>query len=182
MGDPPSRQTLLDLTMNNVRFVRAHRVASAAIAAAVLLCVMGSCATSSTPSQTNPPPTAAPATTGTPTTTAAATAAACEDVAELRSSLEALTEVKPAQNGVAALKPRSTTSRPAWTQRRLGLAGAQAQRGTGEDGIRHLADGGKRSDRDNFKEKAPSIVSAMKQVVTATEALSATLTQSCPGS
>jgi hypothetical protein len=35
---------------------------------------------------------------------------------------------------------------------------------------------------DNFKQKAPSIVSAMKQVPTATKALSATLTQSCPGS
>jgi hypothetical protein len=35
---------------------------------------------------------------------------------------------------------------------------------------------------DNFKQKAPSIASALKQVGTATEALSATVTQSCPGS
>jgi hypothetical protein len=35
---------------------------------------------------------------------------------------------------------------------------------------------------DNFKQKAPSIASAMKQVAAATNALSSTLTQSCPGS
>jgi hypothetical protein len=35
---------------------------------------------------------------------------------------------------------------------------------------------------DNFKQKAPSIASAMRQVVTATKALSSTLANSCPGS
>jgi hypothetical protein len=34
---------------------------------------------------------------------------------------------------------------------------------------------------DNFKQKAPSIASAMKQLATSTKALSSTLTQSCPG-
>jgi hypothetical protein len=35
---------------------------------------------------------------------------------------------------------------------------------------------------DNVKQKAPSIASAMRQVVTATQALSSTLADSCPGS
>jgi len=35
---------------------------------------------------------------------------------------------------------------------------------------------------DNLRQKAPAIAAALKQVATATEALSSTLTQSCPGS
>jgi hypothetical protein len=35
---------------------------------------------------------------------------------------------------------------------------------------------------DNLKTEGASIAAAMKQVVTATEALSSTLTASCPGS
>jgi hypothetical protein len=35
---------------------------------------------------------------------------------------------------------------------------------------------------DNLKQKAPAIAAALKQVATARQALSSTLTQSCPGS
>jgi hypothetical protein len=166
-----------------MRLVRARRSASAAIAAVALLCVLGSCGTSSTPSQTSPPTPAAPASTAAAPTTAAPTAAACEDVAALRSSLEALTKVKPAEDGVAALKTAianvktnldaaeasaSPVLQPSVEQVKAAFAELQ----TAVSGLT----------ADNFKQKAPSIASAMKQVGTAKEALSSTLTQSCPGS
>jgi phage-related protein len=165
-----------------MRLVRARRSTSGAVAAVALLCVLGSCGTSSTTSQTSPA-TAAPATTAAPTTAAAPTAAACEDVAELRSSLEALTKVKPAQDGVAALKTAianvktnldaaeasaSPVLQPSVQQVKTAFAELQ----TAASGLT----------ADNFKQKAPSIASATKQVVTATQALSSALTQSCPGS
>ena len=142
-----------------------------------------SCGTSSTPSQTSPPTTAAPASTAVPAATATPTAAACEDVAALKSSLEALTKVKPAQDGVAALKTAianvksnldaaeasaSPVLQPSVQQVKTAFADLQ----TAASGLT----------ADNFKQKAPSIASAMKQVRTAKEALSSTLTQSCPGS
>ena len=74
-----------------MRLPRARRSASGVVAAVALLCVMASCGTSSTPTETGPP-TAAPATTAAPTPTAAPVDAACEDVAALKSSLEALTK------------------------------------------------------------------------------------------
>jgi hypothetical protein len=166
-----------------MRLVRARRSASAAIAAVGLLCVLGSCGTSSTPSQTSPPTPAEPASTAAAPTTAAPTAAACEDVAALRSSLEALTKVKPAEDGVAALKTAianvrssldaaeasaSPVLQPSVEQVKAAFAELQ----TAVSGLT----------ADNFKQKAPSIASAMKQVGTAKEALSSTLTQSCPGS
>ena len=86
-----------------MQLVRARRSAFGAVAAVALLCVLGSCGTSSTPSQTSPPTTAAPATTAAAPTTGASPAAACEDVAALKSSLEALTKVKPAQDALRSL-------------------------------------------------------------------------------
>jgi hypothetical protein len=144
---------------------------------------MASCGTSSTPSQTSPPTTAAPATPAAAPTTAAPTAAACEDVAALRSSLEALTKVKPAEDGVAALKTAiadvktnldaaeasaSPVLKPSVEQVKTAFADLQ----TAASGLT----------TDNFKQKAPAIASAMRQVGTATQALSSALTQSCPGS
>ena len=166
-----------------MRLLRARRSASGAVAAVVLLVLLGSCGTSSTPSQTSPPTTAAPATTAAAPTTAAPTAAACEDVAALKSSLEALTKVKPAEDGVAALKTAianvktnldaaeasaSPVLQPSVEQVKTAFAELQTA-------VSDLT-------ADNFRQKAPSIASAMKQVSTATQALSSTLTQSCPGS
>ena len=68
-----------------------RRSAATAGAAVALLCVLTSCSTPSTPTQTSPATTAAP-TTAAPTTAAPA---ACADVGALKSSLEALTKVKP---------------------------------------------------------------------------------------
>jgi len=161
----------------------ARRSASAAVAAVALLCVLGGCGTSSTPSPTSPPATTAPATTAAAPTAPAPTAAACEDVAALKSSLEALTKVKPAQDGVAALKTAiadvkssldaaeasaSPVLQPSVQQVKTAFADLQ----TAASGLT----------ADNFKQKAPSIAPAMKQVVTATQGLSSALTQTCPGS
>jgi hypothetical protein len=144
---------------------------------------MASCGTSSTPSQTSPATTAAPASTAAPTTTAAPTAAACEDVAALKSSLEALAKVRPAQDGVDALKTaidnvktnldaaEASTSevlKPEVQQVKVAFAELQ----TAASGLT----------ADNRREKLPSIAAAMKQVGTATAALSSKLTQTCPGS
>lgn len=161
-----------------------RRSASAAVAAVAVLCVLGSCGTSSTPSQTSPPATtAASATSATPTTTATPTTAGCEDVAALKSSLEALTKVRPAQDGVPALKTAIAN-----VKTNLDKAEASAspviqpdveQVKTAFADLQTAASG---LSADNVKEKAPSIALAMKQVATATKALSSTLTQSCPGS
>jgi hypothetical protein len=165
-----------------MRLRRVRRSASAVVAAVALLCAMASCGTSSTPSQTSPT-TAAPASTAAPTTTAAPTAAACEDVAALKSSLEALAKVRPAQDGVDALKTaidnvktnldaaEASTSevlRPEVQQVKTAFAELQ----TAASGLT----------ADNRREKLPSIAAAMKQVGTATAALSSKLTQTCPGS
>jgi hypothetical protein len=167
-----------------MRLHYARRSASAAVAAVALLCILGSCGTGSTPSQTSPPATtAAPATSATPTTTATPTTAGCEDVAALKSSLEALTNVRPAQDGVPALKTAIAN-----VKTNLDKAKASAspvlqpdveQVKTAFADLQTAASG---LTADNFKQKAPSIASAMKQVAAATKALSSTLTQSCPGS
>jgi hypothetical protein len=167
-----------------MRLVLARRSASAAVAAVALLCVLGSCGTSSTPSQTSPSATtAAPATNAAPTTTVSPTTAGCEDVAALKSSLEALTKVRPAEDGVTALKTAIAN-----VKTNLDKAEASAspvlqpdveQVKTAFAALQTAASG---LTADNFRQKAPSIASAMKQVATATKALSSTLTQSCPGS
>ena len=169
-----------------MRLPRARRSASTTIAAAALLCVLGSCGTSSTPSQTSPPATtAAPVTTAAPATTAAPTTAACEDVAALKSSLEALTNVKPAQDGVAALKTAIANVKTNLDKAEASASASpvlQASVQQVKTAFAALQTAASGLTADNFKQKAPSIASAMKQVATATKALSSTLTQSCPGS
>ena len=122
---------------------RVRRSAATAGAAVALLCVLTSCSTPSTPTQTSPATTAAP-TTAAPTTAAPA---ACADVGALKSSLEALTKVKPAEDGVPALKTAianvKTNLAPAEAS---ASEAAPAQCGAGEDSIRRPADGGEWSD------------------------------------
>ena len=155
---------------------RARRFASAALAAVALLCVLTSCGTSSSESQPSPP-----ATTAAPTT--AATAAACEDVEALKSSLEALTKVRPAEDGLRAL-----TTAIANVKTNLDKAEASAgpalqpnvqQVKTAFGELQTAASG---VTADNLRQKAPAIASAIKEVATATQALSTKVTESCPGS
>jgi hypothetical protein len=165
-----------------MRLRRVRRSTWAAVAAVAMLCVLAGCGTSSTPSQTSPT-TASPASTAAPTTTAAPTAAACEDVAALKSSLEALAKVRPAQDGVNALKTAidnvktdldaaeasaSEALRPEVQQVKTAFAELQ----TAASGLT----------ADNRREKLPQIAAAMKQVGTATAALNSKLAQTCPDS
>ena len=158
-----------------------RRPASAAFAAVALLCVLTSCGTSSSESQPSPPATTAAATSAAPTTDA--TAAACEDVEALKSSLEALTKVRPAQDGVRAL-----TTAIADVKTNLDKAQASAppalqpsvqQVKTAFAELQAAASG---LTADNLRQKAPALASAIKEVATATRALSTKLRESCPGS
>ena len=166
-----------------MRLHHARRSASTAAAAVVLLCVVTSCGTGSAPTQTSPPATTAgPTISATPMGTVDATTA-CADVAALKSSLQALTEVKPAEDGLTAL-----TTAIAEVKSNLDKAEASAspvlqpsvqQVKTAFADLQTAASG---TTADNLRQKVPAIAAAMRQVATATQALSSTLSQSCPGS
>ena len=159
-----------------------RRSASAVFAAAALLCVLASCSSpSATPTQTTAPAPSAAATTA--AATSAAPAAGCAEVTELKASLEALTKVKPAEDGVPALKAALTDVKtdleaaqgsaaevlqPSVEQVKTAFAGLQTAAG----GVT----------ADNVREKAPGIRAAMAEVKTALTGLSTTLTQRCTGS
>jgi phage-related protein len=160
---------------------RARRSASAAFAAVALLCVLTSCGTSSSESQPSPPATTAAATTSPPTTDA--TAAACEDIEALKSSLEALTKVRPAEDGLTAL-----TTAIADVKTNLDKAEASASPALQpsvqevKTSFAELQTAASGTTADNLRQKAPAIAAALKQVAAATRALSTKLSESCPGS
>ena len=159
-----------------------RRFSFGAVAAVSLLCILTSCGTSSAPSQAGPTATAAAPTTATETTASPSTTA-CADVAALKSSLTALTQVKPTQDGVAAL-----TTAIANVKANLDKSEASAspvlqpsvQQVKAAFGDLQTATSGLTT--DNLKEKAPAIAAALLQVATATKALSSTLDEACPGS
>ena len=106
----------------------------------------------------------------------------CADVAELKASLEALTKVKPAEDGVAALKTAidnvKSNLEPAVASASEMLKPKVEQVKTAFAELQTAADG---LTADNFRQKAPSIRAAMTQLRTATADLTSALTQSCPG-
>ena len=159
-----------------MRLHHSGRFVFAAVAAVAMLCVLTSCGTSSAPSQTSQPETTAA------TPTPDATAAACEDVQALKSSLEALTKVNPAQDGVAALTTAianvRTSLNAAETSASPVLQPSVQQVKTAFGELQTAASG---VTADNLRQKAPAIASAMKEVATARQALSTTLSQACPG-
>jgi hypothetical protein len=164
--------------------MRLHHAGRSGFAAALAVCllfILTSCGTSPEPSQTSPAATTAAPTTAAPTTTTPTTA--CADVAALKSSLEALTRVKLAEDGVRAL-----TTAIADVKTNLDKAQASAspvlqpkvqEVKTAFAELQTAASG---TTADNLRQKAPAIAAAMKQVATATEALRTTLSESCPGS
>lgn len=165
-----------------MRLHRARRT-FVAVGAVALLCVLAGCGTSSSESQTSSPATTAAATSAAPATDA--TAAACEDVEALKSSLEALTKVRPAQDGVRAL-----TTAIADVKTSLDKAEASASPGTRlqpsvqqvKAAFAELQAAASGLTAANLRQKAPAITSAIKEVDTATQALSTKLRESCPGS
>ena len=163
-----------------MRLGHARRSPSAAVAVVALLCMLASCSPSSTPSTTSPPETSAA-----PATSAATTAApteACADVAALKSSLEALTKVRPLQDGVGTLTTAidnvKTDLDKAQASASDALQPSVQQVKTAFDGVQTAVSG---LTTDNLKEKAPAIGAALTQLATATRALSSALRESCPG-
>jgi hypothetical protein len=164
-----------------MRLVRVRRSASVMVAAVALLCALTSCSTSSSPSQTSPPATTAAPTSASPT--AAATTTACADVAALKSSLEALTKVRPAEDGLTALSTAiadvKTNLDKAEASASAALQPSIQQVKTSFAELQTAASG---TTADNLREKAPAIAAALRQVAAATRELSTKLSESCPGS
>jgi hypothetical protein len=158
----------------------ARRSGFAALLAAGLLFILTSCGNGSEPSQTSPAATTAAPTTATPTTATSETA--CADVAALKSSLEALTQVRPGEDGVRAL---ATAIGEVKTN--LDKAEASASPALQPDvqqvkaAFAELETAASGTTADNLRQKVPAIAIAMKQVATATEGLRSTVAQSCPG-
>jgi phage-related protein len=160
---------------------RARRSASAAFAAVALLCVLTSCGTSSSESQPSPPATTAAATTSPPTTDA--TAAACEDIEALKSSLEALTKVRPAEDGLTALTTAIADVKTSLDKAEASASPAlQPSVQEVKTSFAELQTAVSGTTADNLRQKAPAIAAALKQVAAATRALSTKLRESCPGS
>ena len=164
-----------------MRLHRSSRFVFPAVAAVALLCVLTSCGTSSGPSQTSPPAATAAPTTTSPTTAAPTTA--CADVAALKSSLEALTKVRPGQDGVRALTTAiadvKTNLDKAEDSASPALRPSVQQVKTAFTELQTAASG---ISSGNLREKLPAISAALKEVGTATEALRSTMAESCPGS
>ena len=164
-----------------MRLHRARQSASVAVAAIAMLGTLASCGTS--PSERHPSPPATPAATTTAAPTTDATAAACEDVEALKSSLEALTKVRPVDDGLTALTTAianvKTSLDKAEASAGPALQPSVQQVRTAFDELQTAASG---LTADNLRQKAPAIASAIKEVATATQALSTKVSESCPGS
>ena len=164
-----------------MRLDRVRRSASAMVAAVALLGVLTSCGTSSSESQPSPPATTAAATTAAPTTDA--TAAACEDIEALKSSLEALTKVRPAEDGLTALTTAIADVKTSLDKAEASASPAlQPSVQEVKTSFAELQTAASGSTADNLRQKAPAIAAALKQVAAATRALSTKLSESCPGS
>jgi hypothetical protein len=151
---------------------RLNRLSASAVATAVaLLLALTSCGTSSTPPGATPSAVA-------PSSGASTTA--CADVAALKASVEALLQVKPAEDGVPALET-------AIDNVETSLATAQASASEALEpsveqvtialGNVQFATAG--LTEDNRREKAPGIQAALEKLRTATAELGTALTQSC---
>jgi phage-related protein len=164
-----------------MRLDRVRRLVYAMVAAVALLGLMTSCSTSSAPSQTSPPATTAAATTAAPTTDA--TAAACEDIEALKSSLEALTKVRPAEDGLTALTTAIADVKTSLDKAEASASPAlQPSVQEVKTSFAELQTAASGTTADNLRQKAPAIAAALKQVAAATRALSTKLSESCPGS
>jgi hypothetical protein len=168
-----------------MRLHHAHRYSFSTAAVIALLCILTSCGTSSAPTQTSPSqssPAASSAASSSPSPSGAATEA-CADVAALKSSLEALTKVKPLQDGVPALTTAIDN-----VKTNLDKAEASASEALQPDvqqvktAFAQLQTAASGLTASNLKEKAPAIATALAQVAAATKALSAALAEACPGS
>jgi hypothetical protein len=118
-----------------------------------------------------------------PAETTAAAAAGCADVAALESSVQALTDVEPLQDGFTALEAAVADTKTALD---AAVASATAELQPAVEDVKtqfaavQTAASGVTT--DNIKQKAPAISAALRSLGTATTALATTLTQECPAS
>jgi hypothetical protein len=162
-----------------MRLHHALRPASAVFVGAAML-FLASCSSNSTSGSTAA--TSAPLTSsaGSPTTTATPRPG-CADVAALKASLDALTKVRPLQDGLTSLNAAiadvktkldvaaasaGADLRPAVDQVQTAFAALQ----TAVSGVT----------TDNLRQKLPAISTALQQLGTSTASLATTLTQKCP--
>ena len=145
------------------------------MATLALLCALTSCSTSPT---TQPP---APAATSAPAGTAPTESTACTDAMALASSLEALGKLDVAQDGLPAIRTAvadvKAKLKTAEASARAEFGPSLAQVQTAFAGVQAATSG---LTPDNRKEKAPQIAAALRQLRSATAALSSKLTQDCP--
>jgi hypothetical protein len=148
----------------------------AALVTAALLVVPMACSDSTSKSQSSPSATAAPPATATPTVD-------CAAVSELKSSLQTLANVKPLQDGLAALNTAlanvKTSLAAAVASASAALQPAVASVKTAFSELETAASG---LTTDNLRQKAPAISASLQQVGTAASSLATTVTQRCPGS
>ena len=171
-----------------MRSARPGRRDPAALVAAFLLALplilLAACSTGSTSSQPGPSAstTTASASASAETSPTGATAAACADAEALRSSLQALTKVSPLQDGLTAVRGAIDTVKAnldkAERSASAALAPAVARVRTAFDQLETAAAG---VTVDNLPQKGPAISGALSQVASATSALVAEITHSCPG-
>ena len=154
-----------------MRLQRQYRLVSSALAGVACLGVLTACGSSSPSGQSSSP------------TSTVSSSAGCADVTALKASLDALTKVRPLQDGTmalttaitnvktsldAAVASASATLQPEVTQVKTAVAALQ----TAVTGLT----------ADNLTQKLPSITAALTQVGTAAAALASAVTQNCPTS
>jgi hypothetical protein len=117
------------------------------------------------------------------TTSASVSSTTCADLGALKTSLSALTQIKPLQDGLNALNAAVAT-----VKTNLATAAASVSSDiqpqvaavqTAFSGLQSALSGVTAS---NLAQSAPAVATALIQVGTATAALTTTLSEKCPGS
>lgn len=152
----------------------ARRPASAVLVG-IALVFLASCSSDSTSGST-----AATSSAAAPTTTATPRPG-CADVTALKSSLDALTMVRPLQDGLtslnAAIADVKTKLDAAVASAGADLQPAVEQVKTAFAGVQTAVSG---VTTGNLRQKLPAISTALQQLGTSTVSLATTLTQDCP--
>jgi hypothetical protein len=165
-----------------MRLHHALRPASAVFVGFALL-FLASCSSDSTSGST-----AATSSAGAPTTSSASSPTTtatprpgCADVAALKSSLDALTQVQPLQDGLTALNAAIADVK---TKLDVAAASAGADLKPAVDQVKTafaaLQTAVSGVTTDNLRQKLPAISVALQQLGTSTSSLATTLTQKCP--
>lgn len=146
------------------------RSAVGTVAAVAIVAALAGCSSSSAPGSTR----------GGATSTASSTG--CADVTALKSSVTALTRVRPLQDGVPALQAAianvKTSLDAAQASASAALQPAVATVKSAFDEVQTSVDG---LIADNLTQKAPSIISDLTKLGTAVSGLATAVTQNCPG-